>query len=433
MEIIKLNNISKKTFQSIMDRDNSDIDLKTRSTVAKILTDVATKGDSAINYYETKFANNNQNKYLVTTKEKSQIKISSSDKKAITYAYNSIFNFSKLQKPKNVKFIDNNKSLSQKYIPIQNVGIYIPGGTAPLVSTSLMTIIPALIANCPRIVICTPCDKNKKINPAILYVAKLCKIKEIYKVGGAQAIALMAYGTQTIKKVNKIFGPGNKFVTEAKKQINSQVNGCTIDMPAGPSEVLIIADKSANYRFVASDLLAQLEHDVSAKAILITTDVSFANNVFAEVKKQALTLTRRAIITTSLKNSYILIAKDINEAIQFSNEFAPEHLMLQVINPDKYLNLITNAGSVFIGDYSSEALGDYVSGTNHVLPTSQNAKCYSGLSVSSYMKAVTFQEVTKQGIKDMERSLIQLSDIEGLDAHKKSVLIRTKSLKGKQQ
>ncbi|MDR2847198.1 MAG: histidinol dehydrogenase [Mycoplasmataceae bacterium] len=420
-----------KQLEKVVDSKSLDADdCQAQTIVSEILKNIKTNGDKAINYYETKFSQNNLKNYLVDKKEIENVKISLADQKAIQYAYKNIYEFTKLQLPKDLKLNNKDKTLMKKYIPIENVGLYIPGGTAPLVSTSLMVIIPALVAKCKRIVLCTPCNKDNQINPAILYVAKLCKIKEIYKVGGAQAIGLMAYGTQTIKQVNKIFGPGNKFVMEAKKQINGNVNGCTIDMPAGPSEVLIIADTTAIPQFVASDMLAQLEHDICAKAVLITNNKKLVGAVEKEIQKQLLTLSRKAIINESLKNAKIIIVDDLEQAFDLANKFAPEHLMLQIKNPNKYLIKISNAGSVFIGNYSSEALGDYVSGTNHVLPTSGNAKSYSGLSVTAYMKEVTFQEITKTGIENMKSSLVQLADIEGLDAHKNSVLIRLKNMKG---
>lgn len=314
----------------------------------------------------------------------------------------------------------------RKSVAIQKIGLYIPGGSAPLFSTILMLGIPAQLGGCEDIIICTPPDKQGNIDPAILFTADLLGIKTIYKVGGAQAIAAMSLGTESITKVDKIFGPGNQYVTEAKSQIQSL--GVAIDMPAGPSELLIIADSNATPSFVAADLLSQAEHGPDSQVILVTDQEEKAKQILAEVTIQLSELPRKSIAEKSIANSRIVILKDIESCIQFSNVYAPEHLILALDNAETYSEKIINAGSVFLGRYSCESAGDYASGTNHTLPTNGYAKSYSGVSVDSFVKKITFQNITKKGIQNIGPSIELMAAAEGLDAHKNAVTIRLNTI-----
>ncbi len=315
----------------------------------------------------------------------------------------------------------------RKSVPIDKVGIYIPGGTAPLFSTILMLGIPATIAGCNEIIMCSPPGKNGKIHPAILFTASILGISNIYKVGGAQAIAAMAYGTETIPQVYKIFGPGNQYVTKAKELI--QQEGVSIDMPAGPSEVLIIADQTSNPAFVAADLLSQAEHGADSQVILISDNESVIDATLLELDKQIKVLPRKEIAEEALRNSKAIVLKNNIECIEFSNQYAPEHLIISTDNASEYVNLVSNAGSVFLGHYSCESAGDYASGTNHTLPTNGYAKSYSGVSLDSFVKKITFQELNKEGIKNIGEAIEIMADAEELFAHKNAVTIRLNSLK----
>ena len=315
----------------------------------------------------------------------------------------------------------------RKSVPIDKVGIYIPGGTAPLFSTILMLGIPATIAGCNEIIMCSPPGKNGKLHPAILFTASILGISNIYKVGGAQAIAAMAYGTETIPQVYKIFGPGNQYVTKAKALI--QQEGVSIDMPAGPSEVLIIADQTSNPAFVAADLLSQAEHGADSQVILISDNESVIDATLLELDEQIKVLPRKEIAEEALRNSKAIVLNNNIECIEFSNQYAPEHLIISTDNASEYVNLVTNAGSVFLGHYSCESAGDYASGTNHTLPTNGYAKSYSGVSLDSFVKKITFQELNKEGIKNIGEAIEIMADAEELFAHKNAVTIRLNSLK----
>ncbi len=315
--------------------------------------------------------------------------------------------------------------------PISRVGLYIPGGSAPLVSTVLMLAVPAKIANCPLRIICTPPNKEGKIDPHILVAAELCGITQVYKTGGAQAIAGMAYGTETIPKVDKIFGPGNAWVTEAKIAVSQDPRGAGIDMPAGPSELLVIADDEANPAFAAADLLSQAEHGPDSQVILITTSEEFALEVKSEIKHQLAQLPRRAIAEKSLLCARLLVVNNVDQAIAISNSYAPEHLILQVANPQQYMPAIQNAGAVFLGNWAPETAGDYVTGSNHVLPTSGYARYCSGLSAMDFIKFINFQMVTADGLQTIGKYAEQLAQIEGLQAHQRAVSLRLAELKTK--
>jgi len=309
--------------------------------------------------------------------------------------------------------------------PVEKVGLYIPGGTAVLPSTFLMLGIPARIAGCHEIVVCTPPSKDEKVNPFIAYVALLLDVDKVYLSGGAQAIGAMAYGTETIPKTDKIFGPGNQFVTKAKTIIQSTTT-TAIDMPAGPSEVLVIADDTANPVYIAADLLAQAEHGVDSQAVLVTNSANIAQQTIKELTQQLLVLPRAEIAAKAIENSYIVITNDLNEAIQFSNQYAPEHLILATENWHQIAPKIINAGSVFLGNLTPESVGDYASGTNHTLPTSSYAKAYSGVSVDSFVKKITFQHITPDGIRNIGPTVEILATLEGLQAHKNAVTVRMK-------
>lgn len=310
----------------------------------------------------------------------------------------------------------------RKAVPIDSVGLYIPGGTAPLFSTLIMLAVPALIAGCGRIVVCTPPQSNGTIHPVILYVAKLLGIKELYPIGGAQSIAALAYGTESIAKVMKIFGPGNQYVTKAKSLV--QRDGVAIDMPAGPSEVLIIADEHTNPEFIAADLLAQAEHGADSQVILLSNSESIIDKTLLAIKRQISLLPRKNIAQKALLNSVALVMNSIQQCFEFSNEYAPEHLMLHLYEAEKYEAKITNAGSVFVGEWSCETAGDYASGTNHTLPTNGYAKNYSGVSLDSFLKQITFQKLTQEGLKEIAPTLLALSSAESLAAHEAAVKIR---------
>lgn len=310
----------------------------------------------------------------------------------------------------------------QKAVPIEKVGLYVPGGTAPLFSTVLMLATPAQIAGCKEIALCSPPGKEGKIHPAILYAARIAGVKKVFKAGGVQAIAAMAYGTESIPKVYKIFGPGNQYVTVAKQQVS--LRDVAIDMPAGPSEVAVLADETANPVYVASDLLSQAEHGADSQAILITTSEALLETVQSEVERQLAVLPRKALTEQSLKSSKLILVKDMDEAIDMVNEYAPEHLIIETRDYAETGERIINAGSVFLGPYAPESAGDYASGTNHTLPTNGYAKAYSGVSLDSFIRKITFQEITQEGIRRLGPTIQTLAANEHLDAHKNAVTVR---------
>src|SRR5215216_3823260 len=313
----------------------------------------------------------------------------------------------------------------RKSVGIEKVGLYIPGGTAPLFSTVLMLAVPAQIAGCKEIILCTPANKQGEINPAILFAAKECSVTKIFKIGGAQAIAAMAFGTETIPAVYKIFGPGNQYVTAAKQLV--QMQGVAIDMPAGPSEVCVLADESSDASFVASDLLSQAEHGPDSQVLLVSTKLSVVNKVQEEIKRQLEQLPRKEVAQKALQNSKAVVVENMDEAIDLVNEYAAEHLILCCKNADALADKIINAGSVFIGDYSPESVGDYASGTNHTLPTNGFARAYSGVSVDSFVKKITYQKLTKEGLENISRTVIEMAEGEGLQAHAEAVKLRLKN------
>lgn len=398
--------------------------------VKEILKKVQLGGDKSLFEYNQKFDGVSSSISLrISSKEieESEKRISNELKKAIKTASQNIEKFHKSQLFESEK-VETTEGVFcwQKYVPIDNVGLYIPGGTAPLLSTLMMLAIPAKIAYCKNIVVCTPAQKDGTVNPAILYLLKEFGIDNAFKIGGAQAIAAMAYGTESVPKVNKIFGPGNQYVTAAKQLVS--LDNTAIDMPAGPSEVAIIADESSNAAFIASDFLSQLEHGNDSQAVIATSNKSIINDIVEEINKQKAVLPRKSIIEKSIKQSFIILFDNDIEIINFINQYAPEHLIISTKTNDFYLKRISNAGSVFIGNYTPESAGDYASGTNHTLPTNGAAKAYSGLSTLSFMKKITFQEITKEGILNLGETIELLAEAEQLQAHKNAVSIRLKSL-----
>ena len=427
MKIFELKNLNKEEIQSLAKRPAIDFS-NAFGIVKPMLEEIKQNGLFAALAYAKQLDNFSGENILVSEDEFSSAEnnLSSEIKTAIITAAANIRAFHEKQIP-NTYEIETMPGVkcSREFRAIDNVGLYVPGGSAILPSTMLMLGIPASIAGCKRVVACSPA-KDGKVNDALLFAAKICGVKEFYKLGGAQAIALLAYGSEEIKKVDKFFGPGNQFVTAAKLLASIDVDGCAIDMPAGPSEVLVIADEMANDAFVASDLLSQAEHGADSQVVLLTFSNVFAKSVLVEVVKQLHDLPRKEIAEQSLKNSFILICDNLEEAISFSNNYAPEHLILHLENAENYRNKITNAGSVFLGKYSPESVGDYASGTNHSLPTYGYAKSFSGVSVESFMKAITFQQLTKEGLQCIAPTVTTLAEAEMLSAHKNAVTIRLK-------
>lgn len=416
-------NLTEEKLISLTKRNSINFE-KVFSIIKPILKDVKQHGLKAALKYAKKFDNFESQKIKVTEKEfeEAEKKLEVKIKKALGSAAKNIEKFHRMQSPKSYE-IETMPGIkcSREFKAIENVGLYIPGGNAVLPSTMLMLGIPAKIAGCKRIAVFSP-SKNNKINFPLLYAAKICGIDEFYKIGGAQAIALMAYGDKKIQKVDKIFGPGNQYVTAAKLLIS--IDGCAIDMPAGPSEVLIIADENANLAFLASDLLSQAEHGPDSQVILVCNSILIAEKVNKEIQKQLKELPRKDFARKSLANSFILIVENLEQAFYFSNKYAPEHLIINLKDSAKYKSKIINAGSVFLGQYSPESAGDYASGTNHSLPTSGFSKSLGGVSVESFMKSITFQKLNKIGLKNISSTVKLLAETEGLTAHKKSVEIR---------
>jgi histidinol dehydrogenase len=425
MRILTWKDLDQSSKDRALSRSHAVTGNDVKNIVSEIIAKVRAEGDVALKYYAQVFDKVTLDSIALEPKEFEAAKeIDEEAKRAIEHAHKNIKRFHELQIPKAISVTADGIEARKEYRPIDSVGLYIPGGSAPLISTFLMLAIPALIAGCKKIIVITPPNKENKIHPAILYAAELCNVKEIYKSGGAQAVAALAYGTNSIPKVMKIFGPGNKYVTEAKQQVSLDPMGAALDMPAGPSEVLVIADAEANPTLVASDMLAQAEHDADSMAVLVTTSQKLANEVQIEISAQTKLLKRQSIIAKSLPNCVTIIVGNIDEAFAISNIYAPEHLILQIAQPKTYLEKISNAGSVFIGHWSAEALGDYASGPNHVLPTYGYAKTYSGLGVESFMKSITFQEVSKKGLLNLANTVEKIADLEGLDAHRNSVTLR---------
>ncbi len=397
--------------------------------VSDILLEVKVKGDTALFDFTQRFDKATLKTLTVSESVISEaVKLVPEDlKNAIELAATNIKKFHASQSAKE-QIVETTKGVQcwRKNVAIEKVGLYIPGGTAPLFSTILMLAIPAKIAGCKEIILCTPPDKNGAINPAILYTASLVGVTKIFKVGGAQAIAAMAYGTETVPQVYKIFGPGNQFVAKAKELV--QQEGIAIDLPAGPSEVLVIADTTCNPSFVAADLLSQAEHGADSQVILLSDNENVISEVSKELDIQLAVLPRKELATKTLENSQSILLNNLDDCIDFSNQYAPEHLIIASENSERFIDKIINAGSVFLGNYSCESAGDYASGTNHTLPTNGYAKNYSGVSLDSFVKKITFQKLEKEGIQNIGPAIELMAEAEQLFAHKNAVTLRLKEI-----
>lgn len=422
MNIIKYP--SRNDWASIVKRPHLDLS-RLNATVKSVLDDVKAQGDAAVKRYEEKFDHVSLTSLAVTPKEIDEAMsiITPELKASLELAHHNISIFHEAQKFEGHK-IETAKGVTcwQKSVPIEKVGLYIPGGTAPLFSTVLMLATPAKIAGCGEIVLCTPPNRDGKINPAILAAAKIAGVNKIYKAGGVQAIGAMAYGTETVPKVYKIFGPGNQFVMAAKQQVS--LRDVAIDMPAGPSEVCVIADDTSNPVYVAADLLSQAEHGTDSQVILITTSEEMLCKVKDEVTKQLDSLPRREIAAQTLENSKLVLVKDYDEAMDLSNCYAPEHLIIATNNYEELAEKVINAGSVFLGQWACESAGDYASGTNHTLPTHQYALSYNGVNLDSYNRKVTFQHLTEDGIRSIGKAVVCMAENEQLEAHANAMRLR---------
>ena len=425
----KVYNPEKNTWSSLVKRPLYSLD-SVKDIVDKIFTNVEIYGDRALIDYTNKFDKVNLNDLCVSDEKinNSENDLEKDLKESINIAFNNIYKFHKNQ-VFNSKKIETTSGVIcwQEKRAIENVGLYIPGGTAPLFSSVLMLAIPAMIANCKNIVLCSPPNDKGELHPAILYCAKLCKVNKVICVGGAQSIAAMSIGTESVPKVNKIFGPGNQYVTYAKlKSINFNT---AIDMPAGPSELLVLADKNANPSYIASDLLSQAEHGPDSQVIFVSLSKSLINEVEKCINDQIENLDRKDFINKSISNSKLLFFKNKFDAVEFINQYAPEHYIINVDDESFFIDNIKSAGSVFIGNYTPESAGDYASGTNHTLPTNGNAKQYSGVNLDSFLKTITFQKLSKDGLLNISKTVETMAEAEGLQAHKNAVSIRVKDLK----
>ena len=419
----------KSEWQKIVERPHLDMS-QLNETVASVLADVRQRGDEAVKGYELKFDHVDLPSLEVTKDEiaEAEKQVSKNLKDAIQLAHDNIKTFHESQRFRSKK-VETMPGVTcwQKSVPIEKVGLYIPGGTAPLFSTVLMLATPAKIAGCKEIVLCTPPNREGKVNPAILVAARIAGVSKIFKAGGVQAIGAMAYGTESIPKVYKIFGPGNQYVMAAKQQVS--IHDVGIDMPAGPSEVCVIADDTANAEFVAADLLSQAEHGVDSQVFLITTSNKFIDEVQKELSRQLDRLPRKEIAQRALENSLLVLVSDMRDAIDLSNTYAPEHLVIQTENYEDVASKVVNAGSVFLGKYACESAGDYASGTNHTLPTHGYATTYNGVNLDSYCRKVTFQHLREEGVRQIGHAVELMAEAEQLDAHKNAMTVRINSLK----
>lgn len=425
MKIVEWNLLSNSDKEKMMSRGEYSQDCTLVEQTQKIIDEVKREGDAGLLRLTEKFDKVALENLKATEAEfkVAQSMITSQEMQAIKIAIERIKAYSTQQIPESYVYEEEGIRCERQARPIQAVGLYVPGGTAPLVSTVMMLAIPALVAGCKRRILCTPPDKSGNISPALLMAAKACGVNEVFKVGGAQAIAAMAYGTNTVPKVDKIFGPGNAWVTQAKMLCALQ-GKVSIDMPAGPSELLVIADQTANYKCVAADLLSQAEHDSLSQVVLVTPDRVFAQNVLTELRVQLEQLPRKKIAEQSIAKSLIIIVENMNQAIEINNKYAPEHLSLQIQDPLAYQSLIDSAGTVFLGNNTAESMGDYITGANHVLPTSGYARSQSGLSVLDFMKWVGFQYVSNVALKKLGPIAQQLAEMEGLKGHKNAISYR---------
>lgn len=399
------------------------------SIVSEVMEDVRSGGDEALRRYELKFDHANIENLVVEDSEfyDAVSSVPEDLKNAIEIAYNNIYKFHAAQRFNEIE-VETSPGVTciQRAVPIEKVGLYIPGGTAPLFSTVLMLAIPAKIAGCDEIVLCSPPDVNGKINPAVLYAARVAGVTKVFKAGGSQAIAAMAYGTESVPKVDKIFGPGNQFVVAAKQLVS--LEDVAIDMPAGPSEVEVLADETANPAFIAADLLSQAEHGADSQVLFVSTDLDLIGKVELELSEQLLHLSRKEIAEQALLHSKTIYVEDMDTAVAITNEYAPEHLIISTKDYVDVSRRITHAGSVFLGNYSCESAGDYASGTNHTLPTKAYARSYGGLSLDSFVRKMTLQKLTPEGISSIGHAVELMAAAEGLDAHKNAMTLRLKSL-----
>ncbi|WP_288278711.1 histidinol dehydrogenase [uncultured Prevotella sp.] len=426
MNIIKYP--KQEEWAEICQRPHLDI-TQLQATVNTVLSDVRTRGDEAVKEYEERFDHAVLTSLAVTEAEIDEAErlVSEELKAAIVLAHENIHQFHAAQKFEGHK-IQTREGVTcwQKSVAIEKVGLYIPGGTAPLFSTVLMLATPAKIAGCREIVLCTPPNREGKVNPAILVAARVAGVSKIFKAGGVQAIGAMAYGTQSVPKVFKIFGPGNQYVMAAKQQVS--LGEVAIDMPAGPSEVCVLADETANPAFVAADLLSQAEHGIDSQVLLISTSEDMMQQVQAEVERQLNLLPRKEIAQKALENSRMVLVASADEMMALSNAYAPEHLIIQTKNYDEMAAQVINAGSVFLGQYACESAGDYASGTNHTLPTHGYATAYSGVNLDSYCRKITFQHLTEEGVRQIGRAVELMAGAEQLDAHKNAMSVRLNAI-----
>ena len=416
-------------WQDIVRRPQMDAS-KLSQTVSNVLADIKANGDTAVREYEAKFDHVNLDSLRVSEAEMEEAEntVSQQLKDSIQLAFHNIYTFHSAQRFEGKK-IETAAGVTcwQKSIAIEKVGLYIPGGTAPLFSTVLMLATPAKIAGCRVIVLCTPPNREGKVNAAVLVAARIAGVSHIFKIGGVQAIGAMAYGTETVPKVYKIFGPGNQYVMAAKQQVS--LHDVAIDMPAGPSEVCVIADDSCNPRYVAADLLSQAEHGVDSQVLLITTSEAVLDKVKAEIERQLDLLPRKEIAAKTLENSKLVLVHDTDEAVSLSNVYAPEHLILATENYETLAEKVVNAGSVFLGNYACESAGDYASGTNHTLPTHGYALAYNGVNLDSFCRKVTFQHLTQEGVKSIGKAVVCMAENEQLEAHAQAMRLRLDDIK----
>ncbi|EPF7975142.1 histidinol dehydrogenase [Vibrio harveyi] len=430
MRTVVWQSLSETQQDSILERPAITEGANITAAVSEVIAKVRKEGDAALLELTEKFDRVQPGSIRVSTQEidEASARLSEKMKNALEQAYENIAKFHKAQKPQPIKVETQPGVVCEQVTrPIQKVGLYIPGGSAPLPSTVLMLGVPAKIAGCRKVVLCSP----PPIAEEILYVAKLCGIDEVYNVGGGQAVAAMAYGTETVSKVDKIFGPGNAYVTEAKRQVSNDFRGAAIDMPAGPSEVLVIADETADPDFIAADLLSQAEHGPDSQVVLVTPSPVLADQVTDAVQRQLKELSRADIAEQALASSLIIIAESLTQSVSISNYYGPEHLIVQTKNPRELLPLLDNAGSIFLGDWSPESAGDYASGTNHVLPTYGYTRTYSSLGLADFSKRMTIQELSADGLKNLAPTVVTMAEAEGLDAHKRAVTIRVEKLAAK--
>lgn len=430
MKTVIWNNQSQQQRLAVLQRAPQTLSSTVRRSVTEILSTVREKGDQAVQEYARQFDRSSSRDLKVSTGQidSAVAKVAPSVATAIETAYERIKSFHELGKPAGYSVENDSLTCGVKYVPIDRVGLYVPGGKTPLPSTALMLGVPAQIAGCSRATLCTTPGVDGEMDPATMFAAQLCGIETVFCIGGAQAIAAMAYGTEAVTRSDKIFGPGGVWVTEAKRQVQSSDAFVSIDMPAGPSEVLVVADETADPEFVACDMLAQLEHGPDSQAILVTLSESLAGQVELAISKMVPGLSRNSIICQSIEFARIIVADSMDQAMDISNEYAPEHLILQTENADSLLDMVTSAGSVFVGSWTPEVIGDYCSGTNHVLPTGGFARSLSGLSVADFMKRITVQRATRPGLVEIAPTAVELARYESLDAHERAVTVRQTSL-----